>query len=97
MWYSKDQILFKSKKVFLVVFSGLLLPKLIHEFLMHVLIKQPWELYDVGKILGFDGILQEYTNYFIFGTLLYFIPFTLTLIICKKYNSSSKKTFFSPN
>lgn len=94
IWYSKDQILFKSKKVLLVVLSALLLPKLIHEYLMHVLIKQPWELYDVGKILGFGGILQEYTNYLVYGTLLYFIPFTLSLIVCKKLNRNKRKLHY---
>lgn len=86
IFFTKQEFLFKTQKILLIVVFALTVPKLIHEFLMHYLIKQPWELYDVGKILGFGGVLQEYTNYFVYGTLLYFIPFAITFVICKKYN-----------
>lgn len=86
--FSKGEILFHSKKMLVFVISNIATFKLIHEFLMHVLIKQPWELYDIGKKLGFSGFFQEYTNYLVFGSLLYFIPFLVMFIICKKRNQA---------
>jgi hypothetical protein len=72
--------LFKRKQLSLsfeslsIILSALIFPKLFHEYFMHYLLKQPWELYDVGKFLGMTGAAQELTNYFTWGILLYVIP-----------------------
>lgn len=84
---SKKDIVFTSKKMVLVALAFLSIPKLIHEYFMHFLVKQPWEIYNAGKYLGFSGLWEELTNNFVFGSLLYVIPFATIIIIYKKHLS----------
>ena len=87
-------LLTKKEKLFLthlqkITMLGLLIiPKLIHEYFQHFLIRQPWELYDVGSWVGLDGVMQEYVNYFAWGGLLYVVPLAGFLLL---YNKFKKK------
>ncbi len=63
---------------------ALIIPKLIHEYFQHFLTRQPWEVYDVGNWLGFEGTIQEYVNYFAWGGLLYVVPLVGFLLFCRR-------------
>lgn len=82
--FSKKQILLTSKRLTTTILLSLIIPKLIHEYFMHYLGKQPWEIYDVGMWFGFSGILQEYINYFAWGTLFYITPFLIFIWLLRK-------------
>lgn len=82
--YVGKEILFKSKKILLIVLLIIGIPKLIHEYFLHYLLIQPWQWFDAGLKLGLSGFFQEYANYFIWGGLLYVIPMAAALIILKK-------------
>lgn len=62
----------------------LFIPKLIHEYFLHFLIRQPWELYNVGAWMGFEGVIQEYLNYFVWGGALYVVPLVYFLFLLKR-------------
>ncbi len=65
----------------IVMLSLLTIPKLIHEYFLHFLTRQPWELYDIGRWMGLSGIVQEYVNYFAWGGLLYLVPLVGFLLL----------------
>lgn len=73
-WLTRKQklVLSKLQKIFMLL--GIGIPKLLHEYFMHFLVKQPWEIYDVGVWLSFDGMVKEYANYIVWGGLFYLSP-----------------------
>lgn len=75
----KKTKLLTSAKVTAIVLSLLTIPKLIHEYFLHFLEKQPWEFYSFGG---------EYTNNLVWGGLLYILPFIVGLFLVKKFNRS---------
>lgn len=78
---TKKKRLFTSQKVLFLILPFLIVPKLIHEYFQHILIKQPWEIYNVGALLGTTGIIEEYINYLSWGGLLYLIPASIVLLL----------------
>jgi len=88
-WLTKRRKLSLAGWQKMVMLVALIVPKLIHEYFLHFLIRQPWELYDVGRWMGFGGIVQEYVNYFAWGGLFYVVPFVGFLLIFRK-----KRKFF---
>lgn len=94
IWYLFLLWLLKTKTVSLTSFQkttmivGLVIPKLIHEYFQHLLGRQPWELYDVGRWLHQTGVVQEYTNYLAWGGLLYVIPF-IGFFLMVKYSKNT--------
>lgn len=80
----KKQFLFTSTKITFIVLSIIIIPKIIHEYFMHFLEKQPWEIYDFGGYLGLVGTVKDYANYLSFGSILYLIPFLIGLYIANK-------------
>lgn len=82
-FFSKETHLLKTKGTALVILLSLLIPKLVHEYFMHYLGLQPWQMWNYGAKLGFSGFWEEYTNYFIWGSIFHILPITV-LIICIK-------------
>ncbi len=82
--FSKREKLLTSKNLTILILSSLIIPKLIHEYFMHYLNKQPWEIYDIGSWLGANGVLKEYANYLIWGSLFYLVPFLIFVYLLKK-------------
>lgn len=86
-WVGKKDILFRNKRVLVLVLTVILVPKLIHEYFLHYLLIQPWQWLNFGKMMGFQGIIEEYTNYLVWGSALYLIPMGVTLLyLLKKRN-----------
>lgn len=88
--FSKKDVLFDTHNKLILVLSVIAIPKLIHEFFQHFLLHHPWEYFDVAGWLGTTGVVQEYLNYGIFGSLLYFIPMGGALIYLLKRKKSKK-------
>lgn len=82
-WITKNNILFSSKKRFLLVAAVIGIPKIIHEYFLHYLLIQPWEWLNFGNMMGLTGFFEEYMNYAAWGGMLYIIPFLLTLLYLK--------------
>lgn len=77
--FSKEEIMFRAKKTIVAIISVILVPKVIHEYFQHFLLRQPWEIYDIGAYLKTGGLVKEYINYLSWGFLLYLIPMGLLL------------------
>ena len=79
--------LFKQTKLFIspyltaVLFSALIIPKVIHEYFIHYVLKQPWEIYNVGEYVQLSGWAQEHVNYAVWGGILYLLPLTIVLFL----------------
>jgi hypothetical protein len=71
----KQTLLIHSTLDSLVLFPLLMIPKIVHEYFLHYLQIQPWERYDVGALLGLDGIVRYYVNYVTWSGLFYVLPF----------------------
>lgn len=91
VFLTKKDILYTSKKILAAVLATLLIPKIFHEYYLHFLETQPWELpiYDMQTYLGITGAVREYTNYIVWGFLLYIIPVTITILFLLR---KSKRT-----
>lgn len=84
----KDNQMLKRKRDVVLVLALLAVPKIIHEYYLHFLEKQPWEFYNVGQFLGFTGFFEEYTNYFFWGGLFYVLPFIILFFYFKRVKSN---------
>lgn len=83
VFISKQKIMFKNKKILITILLVLIIPKTIHEYFHHYLIKMPWEVYDVGTYIQTTGVVREYVNYLSFGIVLYVIPILVAVFILK--------------
>jgi hypothetical protein len=63
-----------------VVFTSLMIPKIIHEYFLHFLELQPWETSDVGGFLGLAGTTSYLINYFFWGAVFYVLPFLAVFV-----------------
>lgn len=79
--FTKKQILFTSKKLLVFILTMIAIPKMLHEYFQHFLLRQPWEIYDVRSLLNTQGKLNEYINCIIWGSVFYFIPLIITVIV----------------
>jgi len=66
----------------LLIFLGL--PKLIHEYFLHIIKTQPWQIYNLGQKLGFSGEMEANINFYSQGLIFYILPFALGLYFLKK-------------
>ncbi|HEX7017851.1 MAG TPA: hypothetical protein VF209_03010 [Patescibacteria group bacterium] len=78
--FTKQPLLLTSKRIAFLILISILLPKLIHEYFLHFLGHQPWELHNVGQYLGLQGIAQEEVNLLSWGLLMY-APSLLALVV----------------
>lgn len=76
---SKSEQLFRSKRIAISVLSAIAIPKLLHEYFQHFVVKQPWEIFDIAGRAGTSGVLKEYLNYLIFGGVFYVLPMGILL------------------
>lgn len=83
VFLTKKEILYKSKKLLVIVLITLFVPKIFHEYYLHFLKTQPWDLplYNLGTYVGTAGAVNEYANYIFWGFLLYVIPITITIFV----------------
>jgi hypothetical protein len=87
-WQSNKQKLGLSRSNKIIMLLVLIVPKFIHEYFQHLLGRQPWEIFDVGKTLGFLGTTKELTNNLIWGVMLYAIPILGFLLYMRKVNGN---------
>ncbi len=81
-FFKREELSLSTKSIGEIVFV-LAIPKLFHEYFVHYLEKQPWEIYDIGKYLGFTGIYQELINTFTWGSLIYVVPILILLFLIR--------------
>lgn len=63
----KHHIPFLKWRIILGILLALFIPKVIHEYFMHILNHQPWEYWNLAQDLGLQGVTAEYSNYLLFG------------------------------
>lgn len=68
-----------SWKIGCVLFVLLAVPKIILEYFLHVLEKQPWQIYNLGERSGFTGGAASSINFVTQGLIFYLLPFVLCL------------------
>lgn len=57
-----------------IMLGVLIIPKMIQEYFQHFLGLQPWEIYNFGSWLGFNGAVLDQANWILWGVLLYVVP-----------------------
>jgi len=72
--------LFTSPKIFAVIFIFLGIPKIIHEYFLHVIQKQPWQFYSLGN---------ADLNFYAQALAIYILPFILSLYFTRKVQKKS--------
>ncbi|HYD34635.1 MAG TPA: hypothetical protein VD999_01065 [Vitreimonas sp.] len=82
---AKGRPLFTSWQIMATVLLSIVVPKLVHEYFMHFLAKQPWEVYDVASWLGLTtGTTHEYGNYVAWGLILHTVTISVLIFYVKK-------------
>ena len=91
IWYlifmklSKNYIVSKSRLVWVTVLICIAIPKIIHEYVMHIKNVQLWHLIDFNFIDKTNEGLRQYINWLGWGSIFYIIPFSLALFAATKY------------
>lgn len=93
LWQSKKQKLRLSSSQKIIMLLVLIVPKYIHEYFQHFLGRQPWEIIDLGKMLGLLGTTKELTNDLIWGGILYVLPMLGFLLYVRKVNGHKSLKF----
>lgn len=83
-WLSKKKTFSFSPLHKTLMLSILIVPKMIHEYFLHVLSRQPWEIYNIGSWLGFKDAALINANSFIWISLLYVLPIGAFLLYTKR-------------
>lgn len=79
----KFKLTFTFKNCLLLI-TSLAIPKIIHEYFVHFLLKQPWEIYKFTANQSYNEI--------VWYSLLYFLPFTLGLLLIRPTKRGSQST-----
>lgn len=91
IWYlifikiSKNPTVSKSRLVWLVVILCISIPKIIHEYVMHVRNVQLWYLFDFNFIDKTSEVLRQYMNWMGWGSIFYIIPFFIAFSTAAKF------------
>lgn len=93
IWYliftniTKKHLVPKSKLVWGIIILSITIPKIIHEYVMHIKNEQLWYLYDFNFIDKTNEALRQYMNWLGWGSIFYIIPFALALFAAAKYRN----------
>lgn len=68
------EMLVKSWKQVLLLLAVIATTKVSHEYMLHILRMQPWDLFDLGTALGLTGTIREYFNYIVMGGFVLHAP-----------------------
>lgn len=74
VWATKREVMVNSYKQIALILCVIAITKLSHEYMLHVLRVQPWDLFDLGTYIGLTGLIREYFNYIMMGGLLLHLP-----------------------
>ncbi len=91
IWYlifihlSKKQMFSKSKVILGFVIACIAIPKIIHEYVMHIKNVQLWYIVDFNFIDKTNETLKQYMNWVGWGGIFYIIPFSIALLAAAKY------------
>lgn len=85
----KKTKLLTSWKIGGILFVFLGIPKIILEYFLHVLEKQPWQVYNIAERSGFTGGAASSINFLAQGLIFYLLPFVLGLYFVRKLQKSS--------
>ncbi len=80
---SGKQIISKSKMVWLFIILSITLPKIFHEYIMHIKNLQLWYIIDFNFIDETSETARQYTNWLGWGGILYIIPFSLAFLVAR--------------
>lgn len=89
--FTQNAVLFTSKKILATVLIVITLPKMIHEYLIHVMRKQPWELYSFGDALGTTGMVNDYIDYIGWGLVIHMMQILLLIWLVIQARKTHKK------
>jgi hypothetical protein len=82
-WVTKKKVKVTSKRHIFWAVAIIAVPKLVHEYFQHFLLRMPWEVYDIGGYLSLTGIYKDYANYITYGLLLHLIPILIAVYVLK--------------
>lgn len=81
----KNKPISNPRLVLPMILLSIGIPKLIHEYTMHVKNQQLWYIYDFNFIDKTNEILKQYMNWVGWGSIFYLIPFSISLWVSLKF------------
>lgn len=90
IWYlifthiSREYTISKSGVIWGFIILCIAIPKIIHEYVMHIKNVQLWYIVDFNFIDKTNETLRQYTNWIGWGSILYIIPFFIALLAVGK-------------
>lgn len=81
MRISGRQIISKSKISWAIIILSIAIPKIVHEYIMHIKNIQLWYIIDFNFIDKTSETLRQYTNWLGWGGILYIIPFSIAFAV----------------
>jgi hypothetical protein len=75
-----------SSKVYVVLILTLAVPKLVMEYLLHIVQKQMWQIYNFGATLSQNQWVIDNINFYTQMILFYLLPFLLGFFAIRKLN-----------
>ena len=94
IWYlvfihiSRKHTIPKSRIIWGFIILCIAIPKIIHEYVMHIRNVQLWHIVDFNFIDKTNETLRQYTNWLGWGSILYIIPFSIALLAASRYKKS---------
>ena len=98
IWYlifthvSGGHIISKSRAIWGIVIACIAIPKIIHEYVMHIKNVQLWYIVDFNFIDKTNETLRQYMNWIGWGSILYIIPFFIAFLTVTKISVPAVKT-----
>jgi len=90
--FSGKKILYSSTKIILLVLLVVTIPKMSHEYMLHVLRLQPWDLFSIGNFLNTTGVVKSYIDYIGWGIILHLLQIITLLILVSRINTHEKQS-----
>ncbi len=94
IWYlifthiSRKHTISKSGVIWGFIILCIAIPKIIHEYIMHIKNVQLWYIVDFNFIDKTNETLRQYTNWLGWGSIFYIIPFSIALLDATKYKKN---------
>jgi len=91
IWYllfthiSRKHTISKSGIIWGFIILCIAIPKIIHEYVMHIRNVQLWYIVDFNFIDKTNETLRQYTNWLGWGSIFYIIPFITAILIATRY------------
>ncbi len=90
-WIAKQEILYRTWARATVLILAVTIPKMIYEYLLHVLRHQPWEYFSIGSFVGASATLHCYLDSIFWTLFFHALQIGITIYFILKDSSRKAK------